>query len=66
MLIMTTNDQRAGWPNAKAQLAKWPDTVLRRERFEMLRASFDRMFGHNAKQALALIDAEITRRLASK
>lgn len=49
----------AGFPKARAKLVGWPDEQLERERREMLKASFDRMFGHNAKKMLVIIEEEI-------
>lgn len=58
-LYMTTNEAMCGYPKAKTVIAAMrahrPDE-LERERREMLKASFNRMFGHNAKTCLALIE----------
>ena len=58
-LYMTPKERRSGYPRARAVIeamqAERPEQ-LERERREMLKASFDRMFGHNAKQVLDLIE----------
>ena len=58
----TLQDEREGYPRCKAVLAETSDEQLERDRFENLKASFDRVFGHNAKRLLVLIEAEIERR----
>lgn len=60
----STNEERAGYPRMRAviqaMLAYRPEQV-ERERREMLKSSFDRMFGHNAKKVLAVIEDEISK-----
>ena len=58
----TLQDEREGYPRCKAVLAETSDEQLERDRSENLRASFNRMFGHNARRLLILIENEIERR----
>ena len=58
----TLQDEREGYPRCKAVLAEMSDEQLEKERSENVRASFDRLFGHNAKRLLKLIEAEIAAR----
>ena len=56
---MTTNEERAGYPRAKAVIAAMVDhrpEQLERERRNALRGSFNRVFGRNAERLLKLID----------
>ncbi len=60
-LYMTANEEKAGFPRAKRviqAMRKYRPEQLERERVEMLKGSFDRMFGHNAKKVLRLIERE--------
>jgi len=57
--------EQAGYPKARAVLMGMGDIMLERERATMLRASFDRMFGHNARKMLVLIEEEISQRGAN-
>ena len=55
---LTTDDQRAGYPATKTIIRAFRDhrpEQLAREKHVLLRASFDRMFGHNAQTLLSLI-----------
>lgn len=58
----TLQDEREGYPRLKAVLAETSDAQLEKDRFENLKASFGRVFGHNAKRLLVLIESEIERR----
>lgn len=54
--------EQIGYPKAAAALMGWSNVQLVKERQNMLRGSFDRMFGHNATKMLRLIEAEIAER----
>lgn len=58
-LYFTLVDEQAGYPKTrtvlKAMAEHRPDQ-LEREYRDMLRGSFDRVFGHNARKMLALIE----------
>lgn len=61
-LELTYTDEIAGFPKLRTvirALKEYRPEQLERERREILRASFDRMFGHNAKKVLAVIEEEI-------
>ena len=62
-LYQTWTEEQADFPRMRAVLCAMkehrPDQ-LELERRTMLRASFDRMFGHQAAKALAVIDQVIT------
>ena len=62
----TLQDEHERYPRCKAVLAETSDEQLERDRFENLRASFNPIFGHNAKRLLVLIEAEIERRKGLK
>lgn len=55
-------DEQAGFPKMRtvirAMMERRPGQ-LARERYEMLRGSFDKVFGRNAAKVLAVIDEEI-------
>jgi hypothetical protein len=56
----TLRDEQEGYPRTCAIIAAMREhrsEQLDRERRELLKASFDRMFGHNARKLLALIQA---------
>lgn len=58
-LYNTWNDQHNGYPKTKAVLAAMLEhrpEQLEAERREMLKASFNSMFEHNAKKMLDLIE----------
>jgi len=58
-LYMTWSEEQAGYPRAKAVIAAMREhrpEQLERERCEMVKASFNRLFGHNAKKELDLIE----------
>lgn len=61
-LYHTTAEERLGFPRMRtvirAMLAHRPED-LERERYQMLKASFDRVFGRIARVMLAVIDEEI-------
>lgn len=60
-------EERLGFPKALAALRSWSLKDLERERFEMLKASFDPLFGRNAKKMLNIIEQVIDeRRMYSK
>ena len=63
-VYMTPNERQRGYPRARAVIqamrSERPER-LERERREMLKAAFDRMFGHNAQQELDLINEELHR-----
>jgi hypothetical protein len=56
----TYADKLSGYPKTKAiiraMMEHRPDQ-LRRERYDLWRSCSDRMFGHNAKHLLAVIDS---------
>src|SRR6266481_978742 len=62
-LSMTLADEQEGFPRLRtvirAMMERRPEQ-LRKERYEMLRGSSDRMFGHNASKCLHIMDAEMT------
>jgi len=58
----TWKDEQEGYPRTRLVLSLTDDTTLERERYEELKASFNKMFGHQAKKLLALIEMEIERR----
>jgi hypothetical protein len=63
-LYMTLEQERLGYPKARIVIQAMQDRrpkQLALERYEMLRGSFDRMFGHNARKVMELID-EVTSR----
>lgn len=55
----TASEQNAGYPRMRAVIlamqAHRPEQ-LERERRDMLKGSFDRLFGHNARRCLAVIE----------
>jgi hypothetical protein len=55
----TPRDEQEGYPRTRAIIAAMRQhrpEQLERERRELLKASFDRMFGHNARKLLTLIE----------
>lgn len=60
----TLQDEREGYPRCKAVLCEMSNEQLEREYRENIKASFDKLFGHNAKRLLALIKEERERRAA--
>lgn len=64
-LYMTTEEERAGYPRARAVLAEMSSKDLLRERAEAIRDSLGGLFGHNAKKHLALVEAELMARKAA-
>ena len=61
-LYMTWNEERAGYPKAKAVLAELDSGRIIALKRSRTRDQFDRMFGHNARKELDLIEAEIKSR----
>jgi hypothetical protein len=56
----TPRDEQEGYPRTRAIISamrKHRPDQLEHERRKLLKASFDRMFGHNARKLLALIKA---------
>ena len=62
-LYNTTEQARLGYPRALCILREMGIDSLRRLRREYLKASFDRMFGQNARPLLGLITQEFERRV---
>jgi hypothetical protein len=61
-LYMTHNEETKGYPRARSVIAamkEYRPVELEKERLEMLRASFNRMFGCNVRSVLRLIEQEI-------
>jgi hypothetical protein len=58
------NQEQQGFPKARESLKGFGNEDLRREYSRMLRGSFDRLFGHNAKRVLKLIEEEMAARSA--
>lgn len=61
-LSMTLADERNGFPKLRTVIRAMMDRrpeQLAKERYEMLRGSFDRVFGHNAQKCLEVIDSEL-------
>ncbi len=54
----TLADEHEGYPRTKAVLSEMSDEQIERDRAENVKASFDRLFGHNAKRLLQLIENE--------
>ena len=61
-LYNTWNEEQADFPKARAVLAELSLDRLTAAYSSYLRDSFDRIFGHNAKKILNLIEAEIEAR----
>lgn len=60
-LYSTLTEERARYPRARVVIAAMREhrpEQLDRERYELLKGSFDRMFGQNAKRLLAVIEEE--------
>lgn len=58
-LYSSRSEEQAGYPRARVVIAamkKHRPEQFERERRELLKDSFDRMFGHNAKKLLALFE----------
>lgn len=59
-LYNTWNDQNAGYPRTKAvirAMREYRPEQLERERRELVRGSFDRVFGRSAKRLLDVIES---------
>lgn len=61
-LYNTWEERLAGYPRARAVITSMDTARLQDEYRSWLRSSFDRMFGHNAKPLLAIIEAELAAR----
>lgn len=61
-LYLTDAEQHEGYPRARCVLRCLPTGRLLQEEQEMVRASFDCMFGHNAREYLDLIQDELNKR----
>lgn len=61
-LYLTDAEAKVDYPKLKAVLADMTDEELAKERSDALKGSFDRLFGHNAKKMLNLVDNEIASR----
>lgn len=55
-------EEKQGYPRAKAVLCELSDDELRASYRTYLKASFNQMFGHAAGKMLVLIEAEMNRR----
>ena len=60
------NDQRAGFPAYRAQLAAMSDRTLSAEYAWVLRGTLDRVFGRNARAVYPHIVAELVKRGLSR
>lgn len=56
---LTPAESEQGYPMARIYLAGYSNTELAREYKDMLRASFGRLFGHNARAAFNLVVDEL-------
>jgi hypothetical protein len=59
VISSTWEDQNEGFPRLRAVIEAFREhrpEQLEKERIALVRASFDRMFGHNAKKILAVIE----------
>lgn len=63
-LYMTWNEERAGYPRARAVLAETDTERLWALERGLVRDSLGRMFGHNASKHLALVREELAQRNA--
>jgi hypothetical protein len=65
-ISLTLADELEGFPRARTVIAamriRRPEQ-LERERREMVKASFDKLFGHKAKKCLDLIEQELSKPL---
>lgn len=62
VISLTLADELEGFPRAKAvirAMQQYRPEQLERERVEMLKGSFDPIFGHNARKALRLIESTL-------
>lgn len=59
---MTLADAQRGYSETKKHLRGMDSDSLKREYLEMSRASFNRMFGHNARKAANLVAEELLAR----
>jgi len=60
-ISLTLADEQEGYPRARTVIRamhQYRPEQVERERVEMLKGSFDRVLGHNAKKALDLIEEE--------
>ena len=61
-LYMTLAEEQKDYPRARTVIRAMQErrpAQLDRERYEMLKGSFDRMFGHNARKCLEVIEQEL-------
>lgn len=57
--FFTPADEQTGYSKTREALAGYSDEQLAKERKEFAKASFNKIFGHNAKKYLTLLDDEI-------
>ena len=63
-LSMTLQDEQEGYPRLRTvirAMAERRPVQLERERIDMVKGSFDPVFGHNAKKCLQVIEEELDR-----
>lgn len=60
--FFTLADEQQGYPRTRGALRGYSDAELTREYHETLRATFDRMFGNNARHFFNLVADELIRR----
>jgi len=63
-LYHTTFEERIGFPRMRAVLSEMKVEDVIKERNELIRDSFNKLFGHNAKIMLAVVEEELERRAA--
>jgi hypothetical protein len=60
-LYNTLNDEKAGYPKTRCVIRAmkyYRPMQLESERKELVRSCFDRLFGHNARKLLAILDED--------
>lgn len=65
-VYFTLNEERQGYPRLRTVLAamrEYRPDQLEREKRELLKGTFDKVFGHNARKLLALIEKTEDERL---
>lgn len=60
--FFTLADEQAGYPKTKEALAGYDNERLRNEHNESVKDSFNKVFGHNAKKFLKLVEDEMNTR----
>lgn len=60
--FFTLSDEQAGYPKTREALASYDDSRLKDARHQSIKDSFDKVFGHNAKKFLKLIEDEMESR----